>query len=92
MDASPESAEVKIEGMRRRSNAADILEGAGVAVKHIYRAWTELESDVWIPHEGDRRRASIAIFLDDDDKPKTAMMVEDRIVIRSGWGSGPGPS
>lgn len=81
----PQSVEVDIEEFKRRAAAHERLVELKVDAAHVYRVWEEYESDRVVKIDGVLRQAAVIIFLDSKRAPRTALLVDDTLIVQPGW-------
>lgn len=79
------SVEVEIEELKAQKSALDKLKTFNIDVAHVYRAWDHEISDRTMMVQGCRQPVECIIFVDSKDRPRTALILGDTVVVQVGW-------
>jgi hypothetical protein len=88
MDLDVDMADMDVEAMQRCASAAGTLRAAKIKSRAVFGAWPAYESDRVLYGE-DGGQADVIIFVNDDLKPCTCLIVGDRVEVHLGWDGDP---
>lgn len=73
---------IEMESLAAESSAASMIRSAGNPCKHVYRTWSDVDSDIYLGG----MRVAAAIYEDHDGKPWTAAFTPSGgVEVTEGW-------